>query len=278
VKKILKWTGFVIAGIAGALLLGIAYVYFASSRVLDRNYSGVDHAQLVVPTGSAEIAEGRRIAQLAGCLHCHGENLSGGLVDDIPNLVRLVAPNISVMLPEYSNAQLVTMLRKGVNRDGRSVLFMPSEMYRHLRDEDIARLIAYLRTVPPTPEGSQEKTEVRIIGRALLAFGEIKPSALAIENLPPALTDASVTRGRNQVMAFCSECHGQSLEGFAPIQAPPLSVAKGYSLAQFTRLLQEGVAIGDRPLPLMGQTSRARFVALAPEEIGGIYEYLQSRQ
>ena len=275
-KKILKWTGFVIAGLAGALLLGIAYVYFASARVIDRDYQGVDQAQLVVPTDSGEVAEGRRIAQVTGCLHCHGEKLNGGLVDDIPNLVRLVAPNISVMLPEYSDAQLTTMLRKGVKRDGKSVLFMPSEMYRHLRDEDLARLIAYLRTVPPTHEGVQEKTEVRIIARALLAFDEIKPAALAIETLPVPVTGAS--RGHNQTMAFCSECHGQNLEGFAPIQAPPLSVAKAYTLAQFTRLLHEGTAIGDRPLKLMGPTSRARFAALTPEEVAGIYVYLQARE
>jgi cytochrome c553 len=276
VKKFLKWTGFVIGGLAGVLLLGIAYVYFASARVIDQDHTVARQAKLVVPTDSAEVAEGHRIAQLAGCLHCHGEKLNGGLVDDIPNLVRLVAPNISVMLPEYSDAQLTTMLRKGVKRDGKSVLFMPSEMYRHLRDEDLARLIAFLRTVPPTPEGAQEKTEVRIIGRALLAFDQIKPAALAIETLPAPVAGAS--RGHNQTMAFCSECHGQNLEGFAPIQAPPLSVAKGYSLEQFMRLMREGIAPGDRPLNLMGATSRARFVALTPEEVAGIYVYLQTRE
>ena len=50
-----------------------------------------------------------------------------------PNLVRLVAPNISTVLPNYSDAQLATVLRKGVKPDGKSVLFMPSEMFRHLR-------------------------------------------------------------------------------------------------------------------------------------------------
>ena len=43
-------------------------------------------------------------------------------------------------------------------------------------------------------------------------------------------------------MSYCSECHGQNLEGVAPINAPALVVAKGYSLEQFTRLMQTASA------------------------------------
>jgi cytochrome c553 len=87
VKKMFKWTGFVVAGLAGVLLVALAWVYLASSRELGRHYTAADGATRI-PTDAADIAEGRRIAQLAGCLHCHGEKLEGGLVDDIPNLVR----------------------------------------------------------------------------------------------------------------------------------------------------------------------------------------------
>jgi cytochrome c553 len=235
----------------------------------------------VIPAELDEVAEGRRLAQLAGCLHCHGEKLNGALVDDIPGLVRLVAPNISVLLPEYTDAQLATVLRKGVKRDGQSVLFMPSEMYQHMGDEDLGRLIAYLRTVPVTTQGVQEKTQVRLIGRALLALGEFKPSALAIEAspAPDASFDANdpVSRGHYLTMNFCSECHGQRLEGFAPINAPPLEVVKGYSAAQFERLMDQGVAAGDRALKLMSPTSRARFSHFTPQEVEAVYAFLQSR-
>jgi cytochrome c553 len=280
-KKFLKWTGFVVAGLVAALLLAVAYVYFASERELHRTFTATDSSRLVVPTDAAGIAAGRRIASLAGCLHCHGEKLSGGLVDDIPNLVRLVAPNISIILPRYSDTQLATVLRKGVKPDGHSVLFMPSEMYRHLGDEDLGRLIAYLRTVPARREGVQEKTQVRIVARVLLAMGEFKTSALAIGTLPPASValDANdpVSRGRYLTMSFCSECHGQSLEGFAPINAPPLSVVKGYSDVEFARLLHDGVAAGGRVLKLMGPTSQARFSSFSPEEVAAVYAFLQSR-
>jgi cytochrome c553 len=95
----LKWTGFVVAGLVGLALLGIAYIYFVSERELDHQYTVADNAVLVIPTEAAEIEAGRRIAQLAAYMHCHGDNLAGTVVDDIPKLVRLVASNISAMLP-----------------------------------------------------------------------------------------------------------------------------------------------------------------------------------
>jgi cytochrome c553 len=280
-KKILRWMGFVVAGLGALVLVALACVYFASERELHRNFITQDDRTLIVPTDAAGRAAGRRIATLGGCMHCHGEKLNGSVVDDIPNLVRLVAPNISIVLPQYTDAQLATLLRKGVKPDGRSVLFMPSEMFRHLGDEDLGRLVAFLRTVPATPEGVQEKTQVRIIARALLALGEFKTSASAIQGLPPVSdsVDAGdpISHGRYLTMSFCSECHGQDLEGFAPINAPPLAVVKGYTEKDFAGLLHEGIAPGGRTLKLMGPTSQARFSSFSPAEVAAIHAFLQSR-
>jgi hypothetical protein len=77
------------------------------------------------------------------------------------------------------------MLRKGVKRDGTSVQFMPSEMFRHLGDADLSRLIAWVRTVPVTEDGVREKTQLRPLMRFLLVKGEIKTAAHAIPTLPP---------------------------------------------------------------------------------------------
>jgi len=280
VKKFLKWMGLVVVVLVGVALLGFAYLYFASERELNRQYTLADDATFVVPTDSAEIAEGRRIAQLAGCMHCHGDNLAGTVVDDIPNLVRLVAPNISTVLPKYTDAQLATVLRKGVKPDGKTVLFMPSEMFRHLRDEDLARVIAYVRTQPVVSDGVNEKTQLRPIGRLIIANGDYQLAARVIESLPMAASsfDANdpVSRGRYLTMNFCSECHGQDLQGVAPINAPALAVAKGYSLEQFTRLMQEGVGPGDRQFKLMTPTAKARFTEFTPDEVGAVHAYLQS--
>lgn len=280
-KKFLKWTGFVVAAFVGVVLIGIAYVYFASERELARRHEVAALPALTLPTDAAQIAEGEHIARLAGCMHCHGENLTGTVVDDIPHLLRLVAPNISVKLPAYSDAQVATVLRQGVKPDGTSVVFMPSEMFRHLRDEDLARVIAWLRTVPANPAGVEEKTEVRLLGRLILAKGDVKLAAQNIESLPPAVRsfDAGnpASHGQYLVMNYCSECHGQDLGGFAPINAPALVVAKGYSAEQFSRLMHEGVALGDRHLGMMSSTARARFAHLRDDELQAVYAFLQAR-
>ena len=279
-KKFLKWMGFVVAGLVGVALIGIAYIYFASERELDRQYTLADNAALVIPTEAGEIAKGRGIAQLAGCMHCHGDNLAGTVVDDIPNFVRLVAPNISTVLPTYTDAQLATVLRKGVKPDGRSVLFMPSEMFRHLSDQDLSRVIAFLRTMPAVNEGVTERTQLRAIGRFIIAKGDFKLAASSIPSMPAAAggydTSDTVSRGRYLTMNFCSECHGQNLEGFAPISAPPLAVAKGYSPEQFTRLMQQGVGLGDRQFRIMTPTAKARFTRFTPDEIAAVHAYLQT--
>jgi cytochrome c553 len=281
VKKFLKWTGFVVAGLVGLALLGYAWIYFASEREIGREFTPAHETSLVIPTDAAEIAEGRRIAQLAGCMHCHGDNLTGTVVDDIPNLLRLVAPNISTLLPAYTDAQLAAVLREGIKPNGKSVLFMPSEMFRHLTDQDLARVIAWLRTKPAVAEGITEKTQLRVIGRFIIAKGDVKLAGGSIPSLPAAASigfDANdpVSRGRYLAMNYCSECHGQRLEGFAPIAAPALAVAKGYSMEQFTRLLQEGVGVGDREFRIMTPTAKARFVQFTPDEIAAVHAFLQT--
>jgi cytochrome c553 len=281
VKKFLKWMGFVVAGLVGLALLGYGWIYFASEREVEREFESADVAPLAIPTDAADIAEGQRIAQLAGCVHCHGEKLTGAVVDDIPNLIRLVAPNISTLLPGYSDAQLAALLREGIKPNGKSVLFMPSEMFRHLTDQDLARVIAWLRTQPAVADGITERTQLRVLGRLIIAKGDVKLAAVSIPTLPaPASTryDASspASRGRYLTMNYCSECHGQQLEGFAPIAAPALAVAKGYSLEQFTRLMQEGVGLGDREFRIMTPTAKARFTQFTPDEIAAVHAFLQT--
>jgi mono/diheme cytochrome c family protein len=78
-------------------------------------------------------------------------------------------------------------------------------------------------------------------------------------------------------MSFCSECHGQNLQGRPEAKSPALVIAKGYSQEQFARLLHEGVGLGDRTFELMTPTAKSRFSHLTPEEVQAIHTYLQAR-
>ena len=84
-------------------------------------------------------------------------------------------------------------------------------MFRHLSDRDLGRLIAYLRTVPVTAEGETEKTEVRIIGRVLLAKGDFKTAAVGIPLLPAAAVDGEVVGDLVEIDADRTQSHGELL-------------------------------------------------------------------
>jgi cytochrome c553 len=279
-KKILMWTGFVVAGLVVVVMVGAAYVFISSSTEMDHRFVVDRVTPPAIPTAAAEIAEGERLAHLTGCMHCHGENFGGQLVHDFPNFARFVAPNVTHSVRHYDDAQLVALMRKGVKADGRGAYFMPSEMFRHLADEDLARIIAYVRRVPQA-NGTIEKTEIRPIGRMIIAKGDFKSAARAIEQLPPASTsfDAAdpLSRGRYLVVNLCSECHGQNLEGLPMANSPSLAVAKGYSLDQFSRLMHDGLGPGNRTFALMTPTSKARFSHLRRDEVSAMHAYLQSR-
>lgn len=279
-KKFLKILGFVVVGLVAMVVVALAYAFIASGRELAFEHRVAQNAPLVIPTAPEQIAEGKRLATTAGCLHCHRDDLGGQLVHDFPNIARFVAPNISAKLAEYSDAQLDAAIRHGVKLDRTGMLFMPAEMYRHLNDADAARLIAYLRTVTAV-EGTKDAMVIRPLGRALLAKGDFKTGPRAIESLPPAVNtyDAAdpVSHGRYLVMTHCTECHAQDLEGMPIANSPPLSVTKSYGLEQFARLLHDGVGLGERTFPLMTPTSKARFSHLRDDEVAAIHAFLQSR-
>ena len=273
-KKFLKWLGFVVVAFVAIVIFAISYVYFASEREFARQYMVAETLSVPPPTDPIEIEEGHRLAHITGCTHCHGTNLAGGPPIDIPPLARFVPPNITSTIPEMSDAQLAGLFRRGVKRDSTGVWLMPSEMYRHLHDADLARIIAWIRTVPPA-EGVTGKTQVHLMGRVVVTLEQFKSGARQIEEtagappIPPG-------RGAYLVMNACSECHGQDLKGRPEAKAPSLSLVKGYSAEQFARLMRDGVGVGEREFELMTPTAKARFSHLTPDEVQAVYEFLQA--
>jgi cytochrome c553 len=272
----LKWVGFVVAGFAALACIAIAYVFFASQREIDREYAVAETLGVPVPTEAAEIAEGKRLAHIVGCTDCHEQTLTGAALD-IPKFARFVAPNVSAIAPTYTDAELATLLRRGVRRDHKGIWFMPTEMLAHLSDADLARIIAWVRTVP-SAEGITGKTEIRPLGRFVVAMGEFKSGAAGVKSADIDQESAQpASRGRYLVMNACTECHGQDLGGDAQAHSPPLTVVKGYPPEAFAKLMHEGTALGGRTLELMSSTAISRFSSFTPDEVSAIYAFLKSR-
>jgi cytochrome c553 len=275
-KKFFRWLGFAVLALIAIAIAAVIYLNFAFGRELARRYQVAETLSISLPAGPAEIAEGKRLAQLTGCTHCHAENLAGAVPLDIPGVARFVAPNLTRILPQYSDAELVGLLRRGVKRDGTGAWLMPSQMFRHLHDEDLARLVAWVRSVPAS-DGVTERTRIHLMGRFIVVTGKFKSAAQQIEELSAAPPAEMAGRGAYLVMNLCSECHGQDLAGEPEAQAPSLAVAKGYSAEDFVRLMNTGIGLGGRTFELMTPTAKARFSHLTAEEADAMHAWLQSR-
>ena len=66
---------------------------------------------------------------------------------------KLVAPNLTTgkggVGAKYNGAQLARVLRHGVKQDGHPALFMPSQEFVNLNEQDLANIVAYVKSVPP---------------------------------------------------------------------------------------------------------------------------------
>lgn len=276
-KSVLKWAGYGLAGVVGACALAVGGAYAVSEAII-RWPVAKPAVTLVASSDPGAIARGRRVAKLNGCHDCHGARLEGLKFHDEMPLIRAWGPNLSLALKTQSDADFDRAVRHGVAADGRRLWIMPSSAFAHLSDQEMADLMAYLRTYKPTGE-VQPRIQIGHVGRLGVLMGQFRSEpdsiaangALKLEDLGP---DQAVGR---QVARACVECHGQTLEGGGILRTPNLDMAASYDPADFERLLRTGVAAGDRRLGLMSEVAPARFNVLSHDEIAALQGYLKAR-
>ncbi len=165
-----------------------------------------------------QIAKGQYIFSLAGGCACHtqpkGIPYAGGRSFPIP-LGTVYSTNITqdkeTGLGNWTDEQIRDAIVKGLRPDGsRIVPVMPYEAYSGMAADDLAALIAYLRTLKPVKKATpQIKTWAPFLrGLAvplwLRFFGRFsQPASTAPQN--------SVERGRYLVehVSLCGDCHTQ---------------------------------------------------------------------
>ena len=123
---------------------------------------------------SAKIAHGERISWALGCRGCHGKELQG------KRFYELYASNLTREVPRYSDAQLERLIRGGVHPTGRDVWAMPSEIFQHLSDTDLAAITSYLRTLKPAGEPTGKPLPFEADAKKLIAEGKILPAAKSV--------------------------------------------------------------------------------------------------
>jgi cytochrome c553 len=278
-KRLLRWIGIASGSLVGLSIVACAVVYVLSERILRRTYE-VPAVVLSIPTDPASIIEGRRLATVRGCFGgCHGKQAEGVVMFDEPMIGRVVAPNLTAAVRKYSDAELVGIIKNGVRPGGRSMMVMPSEAFVGLTDEDLGRIIAFLKSLPAVA-GPGPSVSLGPLGRVGVAIGKFKPVAQLIAETvpPPAATSEEAAYGRYLARTICSPCHGTSLDGDSnpDFSSPTLRVVAAYSPESFAQLLRTGVALGGRKLNTMGPMARDNLSHLTDAEIAALYSYLHA--
>jgi len=227
------------------------------------------------------VQHGKRIASVLGCVGCHGDTLAGEEDFNEPGFGRLWTANLSRVVPSYDDAQLARVITGGARKD-RALWGMPSHLFTRLTPDDMAAVIAFLRSVPPTGD-LHPPPFFEAAAQKEIAAGTFNSSAVDVKSegtsWPP---DAGPTHalGRYIVRATCAECHGMNLRGGPPHPGanarPDLRIVASYDLTAFHHLLRTGKAAGEREISLMSRVARGRFTHLTDGEIAAIYGYLQA--
>ena len=160
-KKFFKWTLIVIGCLAGIAIIFYAVVYFSTQSHINKLYD-VKVQKLNIPTDSVSYLNGKHIAEIRGCMGCHGNNLGGkeAFLPEGSPLGVLYARNITSGKGgiNFTDEDWLRVLRHGVTPEGKSVWFMPAQEVCHLSNQEMGELICYIKQQPPVDNAVPEKT------------------------------------------------------------------------------------------------------------------------
>lgn len=279
--------GLILAAATIAILAVVA-IFAASEFVMLRKYPV--GAETVNVPAEFDPTEARRWAKLWGCSSCHGVDLKGHMFNDNAYYAFNFAPNLVRLAENYSDEEFAQAIRQGVRpTNGRALWGMPSQILRHLNDDEIGLMIAYIRSMGPS-DAQTPADSPGLLSRMALTWNALFPSdprlRSAIRPAPeligwterrPAPDIPGFGRGRHIVISICAECHGSDLKGDASEGAPDLIVAASYDRASFRRLLRTGSPIGGRDLGEMSEVAAADFKVFTDDEIDAVHDYLIAR-
>lgn len=265
----------------GAILL---LLLAGCEKAPDREQSAEAKAPVLAFDGAdyrsaeAKVAHGQRLAVILDCTGCHGSNLQGTDLAEKPEDGAMFAPNVTLLVDKYSDAELDRLIRGGVPKDGRELWYMPVESYQHLSDPDVSAIIAYLRTVKPAGKPRPAFRKNRALEREIAtgAIGNAQAQIAKFRKEPPPELGEQHAWGRYLAQNSCTACHNNALQGW-PDFTPSLDIAVAYSKEELTHLLTTGEGKAKKDLGLMTRVVRNSFSKLTPRERAAIVDYVLAR-
>lgn len=253
------------------------------------------------------VQRGQYLATAGDCLACHsapgGKPMAGGLALPTP-LGDIIATNITPSkthgIGNYTEAQFMDALRKGVRADGRHLYpAMPYTSYAQVSDDDAKALYAYvMQGVAPVDAAPAQATalpfpfNIRLSMAAWnLLFLDSKPFAADSGKSAEWNRGAYLTRG----LAHCSTCHsprnllmaedlkrelggGEVGTWFAPnISSDANSGVGGWSEQEIADYMRLGYAVNKaQAAGPMAEAVDHSLRHLTPEDLRAIAVYVKS--
>jgi mono/diheme cytochrome c family protein len=213
--KILGWTSGIIVLI---VLCFVSFVFLKWDQKYDAPYP-----EITASSDSTMIARGKYLVYgPAHCAGCHNppdrarevENgidhllIGGGEFILDPGIIRSrnLTPDMETGIGKLTDGEVARVMRNSIGHDGRPIFpFMP---FQNMSDYDVTAIISYLRSQDPV-NNYIEPTEYTFLGKAVLAFGLIKP--IGPDQEPPKKVDVEVSEVYGKYLANsvanCVGCH-----------------------------------------------------------------------
>lgn len=291
-KKIFKWIGIGLGSLVGLILLVAFVMFFIGNARLNKTYD-FPPSDITLPTDAASLEFGKHRAEVL-CAGCHGSDLSGienwfsagplGTIDS----ANLTSGEGGFGREATSVEDYVRVTRHGIDPEGKPV-FMPAVVSTaNLSDEDLAAIIAYVKSVPPVDHVTHGQN-FKPLAKIMLAAGML--GKLPVESVSHATQVAAPAKGATKEYGEymvntndCRVCHGPKLNG-GPFPDPTVTkispnLTPGGELAawtedQFITTIRTGVTPGGHNLDneFMPWKSYSKFY---DDELKAIWLYLQA--
>lgn len=288
-KRWIRWTigslGLAVLLVAGAAVVGTQLAERKRMRQVSVPVQPVAYA-----ADAQALERGKYLFQSRGCVDCHGANGGGRDFVNDGKGTRIAGPNITPggVVAGYKPEDWVRTIRHGVKPDGRPVLVMPSEDYNRFTNEDLAALVAHVRSLPPQ-KGGAAVVELPLPAWVLYGFDAIPDAAQRIDHsLPPSTpVAAAVTVQHGAYVAnMCIGCHGEKLSGGKIPGGPPdwpaaanITPGEGSAMgrykdaAQFMAMMRSGKRPDGTAIQVMPFGSLS---AMNDVDAQALYAYLQT--
>jgi mono/diheme cytochrome c family protein len=313
IKTTVRIIGFFLAAVMITAVSGISYLYL-------RKPAMAPPADINVAITRARLARGKYLYNLADCDGCHSQRdfsrFDAPVVESgrgrgnvfppdmgLPGVVapRNITPDKETGIGTWTDGEKIRAIREGISRDGTALFpMMGYERFRHMSDEDVYSLVAYLNTL--TPVRNQVQRSKIVFPVSMLMKGAPRP----VGHVPQPDHSNKVKFGEYLVtMAGCMECHTPAKEG-KPL--PGMTLAGGQEFrfpgalvvsANITPDLETGIGrwseqnfldrvyqykeYAEKGSPHVGPESFTvmpwlNFAQLEPEDLKAIYAFLRTQE